>query len=187
MNSFDRLLHPVARERFFADYYHRKWLHIPGPPDKFAAVMSWEVLNRMLGMAIWGSRSLQLMMNRQRVPPGAYCQSTVDRNRNQVIQPVASKVIDLVCHGASLLLNEIETLHSGVLEVVQTLEATFGAKSSANLYCSWKEHQAFDSHYDRHDVYAFHIFGEKRWRIYEGRADNPIEHPAFLNLPVGGI
>ena len=50
--------------------------------------------------------------------------------------------------------------------------------ASANIYCSPGERQAFDSHYDDHEVFAFHIAGEKKWRVYEGRIDNPVGQPA---------
>ena len=182
ITSFQQLLDPMTPERFFEEHHGRRPLHVRGAADKFASVMSWATLNRILGMAVWGSYSMQLMMDRQRVPPAAYCRSTVDRNQQRQMQPDAEQVMALVRRGASLLLNEIETLHPGVLAVVETLEAALGAKSSGNLYCSWKERQAFDSHCDKHDVYALQIIGEKRWNVYRGRADNPIEHPAFKNV-----
>lgn len=183
ISSLEQLLAPVSLEQFFAEIHGRKPLHISGDPAKFASVMSWQALNRMLEMNVWNSYSLQLMMDRQRVPPGAYCRNTVDRNQQRQMQPDSEKVTGFVAQGASLLLNEIESLHPGVMAVVEALESTIGGKSSANLYCSWQQRQAFDSHCDKHDVYALQIIGEKRWNIYQGRDDNPIEHPAFKNVP----
>lgn len=182
VTSFEQLLAPIPQEQFFSEYYHRRWLHVSGPQDKFASVMSWANLNQILNSAVWSQHSLQLMLDRQRVPPGAYCQSTVDRNRAQVLQPVPDRVLDFLRKGASLLLNEIDAVDANVMAVAKAIEIGVGAKCCANLYCSWKERQAFDSHYDRHDVYAIQIVGEKRWRIYRGRANNPIEHAAFHNV-----
>ncbi len=183
ITSFEQLLDPVAPETFFAEFHHRKPLHVSGSPDKFASVLSWRALNRMLEMDVWTPQSMKLYVDARQVPPGAYCQRTVDRNWQQVMQPDADMVVGLTRRGASLLLDQIETLHPGVLSVVNTLQDRLGAKCSANLYCSWKERQAFDSHCDRHDAYALQICGSKRWRIYEGRADNPIEHALFKNVP----
>ncbi len=183
ITSFRQLIDPVPTEKFFQDYCHKRPLHIAGQAGKFASVMSWDDMNRMLDMAVWTARSLQLSLDRQRIPPAAFCSTTVDRNQMQVMQPDAPKLLGFLKRGASLLLNEIETLHPGTRSVMETIEAAHGGRGNANLYCSWKQHQAFDSHYDRHEVYALQIIGEKRWRIYEGRAENPIEHPAFLNLP----
>lgn len=183
ITSFRQLLDPMPPEKFFGDYCRRRPLHIPGDAAKFASVMNWEEMNRLLGMGIWTARSLQLSLDRQRIPPAAYCRNAVDRNQMQVLQPDAEKVVDFLKRGASLLLNEIETLHPGVRAVLETIEAAHGGRGNANLYCSWKQRQAFDSHYDRHEVYALQIVGEKTWRIYEGRAETPIEHPAFKNVP----
>ncbi len=183
ITTLAELLAPTRPEDFIANVLGKKVCHIAGAPDKFASVMSWETLNRILGMNIWSAKSLQLAIDRQQVPPSAYCISTVDRNGHETNQPEPERIMRLVRQGASLLLNEIETLDSGVLSVVRCLEQVFGAKSSANLYCSWRARQAFDSHFDRHDVFALQVIGEKRWRIYQGRAENPVEHEIFHNIP----
>jgi ribosomal protein L16 Arg81 hydroxylase len=85
--------------------------------------------------------------------------------------------------GATLLLNEVETLAPGVLALVDTIQRDLGAKSSVNLYFSRKERKGFDSHCDRHDVFAVQIYGTKRWNIYQGQLDRPIEHAMFQNVP----
>ena len=183
ITSFARLLDPLAPETFFAEAHHRKPLQVPGRPDKFASVMSWEILNEILAMDVWDTNTLQLALDRQRVPPASYCQSTTNRNQRQIMQPDSRKVMEFIGRGASLVLNNIETLHPGCLAVAETIGKHLGAKVSANLYCSRKQHQAFDSHYDRHDVFALHVFGEKRWYVYEGCLENPMEHAAFYNVP----
>jgi len=181
--NFEQLVQPVRVDEFFANHFGRTPLHIPGQPDKFASVMSWDELNRMLGMDVWDPNTLQLVLNKQRVPPAAYSQTTVNRGQRQILQPDSAKVMELLGRGASLVLNNIETLHPGILAVADIIGNLLGAKVSANLYCSWQQHPAFDSHYDRHDVFALHVWGEKAWRVYEGRLDNPIEHAAFYNIP----
>ncbi|MFQ5772933.1 MAG: cupin domain-containing protein [Kiloniellaceae bacterium] len=183
ITTFEQLLAPVGESAFLAEHYHRRPLHVRGGPDKFAFAMSWDALNEMLGMDVWDGNTLQLVLDRQRVPPAAYSRNTLNRNQRQVLQPESDKVMELLRRGASLVLNNIETLHPGALAVAETIAGRLGAKVSANLYCSWQERQAFDSHYDRHDVYALHVVGEKRWRLYEGRMDNPVEHAAFYNVP----
>ena len=183
ITDFAQLLAPLGEAAFFADTYHRQPRHIPGSPDKVAGTFSWQALNEILAMDVWDPNTLQLVLDRQRVPPPAYSQQALNRGQRQVMQPDASKVMELLRRGASLVLNNIETLHPGVLAVAEAIAGRIGAKVSANLYCSWQSRQAFDSHYDRHDVYALHIAGEKTWRVYEGRMDNPIEHPAFYGVP----
>ena len=183
ITSFEQLLHPIGVDAFFASHFGREPLHIPGQADKFASVMSWDELNRMLGMDVWDANTLQLVLNKQRVPPAAYSLKAINRNQRQILQPDSAKVMGLLGQGASLVLNNIETLHPGTLAVAETIGNLIGAKVSANLYCSWQQQPAFDSHYDRHDVFALHVLGEKNWRVYEGQLDNPVEHAAFYNIP----
>ncbi|MEE8444052.1 MAG: sulfotransferase, partial [Alphaproteobacteria bacterium] len=178
--SFADLLHPVTPETFFAEYYDRKPLHIQGGEGKFANVMSWEILSRILNMtAVWSSSSLQLALDREVVPPRRYCRPGKNRDGLDILQPDAEKVMALLRDGASLVANDIDTLAPTLTGVAAALEVAVSGKAQANLYCSWKERQAFDSHFDTHDVYAVHVAGEKLWRLYATRADAPIAHPDF--------
>ncbi len=183
LTDFAKLLEPLGAQTFFAEYYHRRPLHVAGATAKAAAIFSWRALNDILAMDVWDPSTLQLVLDRQRIPPGAYSRNVLNRGQRQVMQPDSGKVLELLRRGASLVLNNIETLDAGVLAVAETIAKRLGAKVSANLYCSWQAHQAFDSHYDRHEVYALQIAGAKRWNIYEGRMDNPIEHPAYYGIP----
>ncbi len=183
ISSFAELLSPVPPEEFFARYHRKKWLHVPGDPAKFASVFSWERLNRLLEMEVWSSHTLQLFVDRKRVAPQVYSRKAVDRNWQQVLQPDSRKLTEIIRRGASLILNATETLDPGVAGIARAIETAVGSKCQANLYGSWAENQAFDSHRDCHDVYAVHLSGEKVWRVYEGRDDNPIEHDSFQKMP----
>ncbi len=181
--SLSEFLDPVEPDAFRAEYFHRQPLHIRGRPDKFRSVLTWDDINRMLVMDIWTQQTLQLFLDTHRVPPAAYCASTVNRDNQHVMRPDPDKVQEMISRGAALLLNQVESLAPGVLALVDTIQNDFGAKSSANLYLSHKERQGFDSHCDRHDVFAVQVYGTKRWTIYRGQLDNPIEHAMFQNVP----
>lgn len=182
-DSFADFLAPVTVEAFRRDVLDQAPLHIPGRADKFAHVMSWEILNRLLDMtAIWSSQSLQLALDCQMIAPERYCARGRDRNGRDAWRAQPARVHALVRQGASLLLNDIDTLTPGLREVADLLERALGAKAQINLYCSWRERQAFPSHFDTHDVFALHIAGAKRWTVYRGRADQPVDHPAWKTL-----
>ncbi len=178
--TFAELIHPVTPEEFFAEYHDKKPLYIPGTPDKFASVMSWRTLNDMLNMtSVWSGISLQLMLDKKVVPVADYCRPSIDRNNAQLMQPDATRVTALLRQGASLVANDVDTLSPGLRSVAGALENELGAKAQANVYCSWQQRQAFDSHFDTHDVYAIHLEGEKVWQVYKTRADKPIAHPRY--------
>ena len=167
--SFNDLISPVTVRTFFDTHHHQKWLHVPGTETKSMRVFSWDGFNEILNMDVWTPNTMQIVLDTERVPPPVFCEATVNRNKQNIMQPKPDNVIELLRQGASLVLNEIETLSPGPGAVVETLERTLNAKASANLYYSWQQRQAFDSHYDRHDVYAVQIVGEKRWQVYHGR------------------
>ncbi len=184
ITSFADILAPVTPEEFFAVYHGKKALHVPGTADKFASVMSWARLNDILNMTgIWSGASLQLVLDRETVPPREYCRPGTDRGTGaEVLQPDPARVTELIRRGASVVANDIDSLNPGLAAAANSMEAALEAKVQANLYCSWQKHQAFDTHFDTHDVYAIHIEGEKTWRIYQGRLENPVAHPAFKTL-----
>lgn len=182
--DFAALLAPISVEEFFDDYHGTQPLFLPGAADKFRGVMCWDLLNQVLNMtSVWSSRTLRLVANGTSVPPEQYCTAAVGRDQADVLQPDAAKVQQIVSDGASLVADSVDHLNPGLMALAETLERALSAKLQCNLYYSLKQRQAFRTHYDTHDVYALHCEGEKVWRVYEGRADRPVNHASFIRLP----
>jgi ribosomal protein L16 Arg81 hydroxylase len=184
IESLAALLAPISPERFLAEHLDRQPLHIRGTPGKFAGVLSWRQINRLLDMThIWTGSSLKLVMDSQAVPPEQFCIRATSRDGAPVLQPDAKLVQDWVARGASVVMNDVDSLTPGMASVSSVLEAAGLGKCQANVYISWRSHKAFRTHYDTHDVWAVQVEGEKDWNIWEGRADHPIPHPAFRGQP----
>ena len=184
--SFAELIAPVDEAAFLADHYEQRPLHIAAPDaDRFADAMSWDILGQLLDMtAIWSAETLKLYLDTAPVAPGEYCRDAIDRTNQPGQQPDAAKVNDWLARGASLVANDIDTLWPGLAAVGDVLEARLGARSQANLYCSWRDRKAFAVHFDTHEVFAIHIAGEKVWRVYAGREANPVAAPQFAQPSV---
>jgi hypothetical protein len=181
--TFADLVAPAARETFLADILGKKPLHVPGTPAKFAFAMSWELLNGILDQsAIWTPQTLQLAINGNTVPPAQYVRQGLMRDGAPGALIDFDKVRALVRQGASIVLNGIETLTPGIKQIADALACETNGKVQANLYCSWKRQQAFDVHFDTHDVFAMQIAGDKVWRIYQRHFKDPVNHPAFKKL-----
>ena len=183
IKSFDDILYPITQKQFFAEYYNKKHLHIRAKENRFADVMNWDVLNDILNMQdVWSSQSLELVLDKNRIEPARYCNTAINRDHISLQIPDADKVTAFLEAGASLVANAIDTLTPNLRKISHIFENTLCAKSQANLYCSWKQRQAFASHFDTHDVFAIHFEGEKVWQIYEGRCETPINHVSFKSL-----
>ncbi len=181
IETFADLIAPVGEDEFFAEYHDRKPLHIKAPaPDKLDDVMSWDALNAVLNMtAIWSPKNLKLVLDTDTIPAEQYCREAVDRNGMAALQPDAGMIKDWLRRGASIVANDIDTLTPGMISAADALERRLGGKAQSNLYCSWYQHQAFPTHMDTHEVFALHVAGEKVWRLYEGRLENPIANAEF--------
>lgn len=178
------LLAPVTPEQFFAEFHDRKPLHVRGNPAKFAPVLSWRQINRLLDMThIWSGHSLQVVMDGVPVPPEQYCSRATGRDNAPVLQPEAGRVRDWVQRGASVVMNDVDSLTPGLAAVSAALEGAGLGKAQGNVYISWQSHKAFPAHFDTHEVWAVQVEGEKTWNLWEGRADWPIAHPVFRNQP----
>ena len=181
IDSLEALLAPMSVEEFLSEYRGRKPLHLPGAADKFADVMSWESLSELVNQtSIWSSKSLQLVMDGDRVPPADFCAPATGRDGGKILMPETDRVRQWLQRGASLLLNDIDQLTPGLKSAAAALESGLGGKVQCNLYCSWKAHPGFGSHYDTHEVFAVHVAGEKTWRMYECPTPDVIRHARFL-------
>ncbi|MCR9128200.1 MAG: cupin domain-containing protein [Alphaproteobacteria bacterium] len=133
--------------------------------------MSWASFNRALeALPVWNRSNLRLFMDQRPVLPPFYCNGPDGSGRAD-----PAKVMSFLGMGASVIAAQMEDASPGVRAVVKTLGETLGAKVSANVYCSFQGVQAFGSHYDPTDVLVVQTEGEKRWRIYQGRAQHPSE------------
>jgi ribosomal protein L16 Arg81 hydroxylase len=184
ITSFEALLAPMDRATFERDYLDRRPAYIEGGADKFRAVMNWQILNRLLGMTtIWSHQSLKLVFEKEPVPASEYATPAPGRDGGQVLRPDPERVRRWLARGATLVANDIDQLTPELSTLARVMEEALGGKVQANLYLSSRKKQGFRVHYDTHDVFAIHCEGEKTWFVFEGRAEVPIAHPMFKNVP----
>lgn len=177
MDSLASLVAPIPLDRFLADYYGKQPLHIRAESDARRSVLTWDQLNAMLSMSsIWTEPRLKLFIEGGRIAPEHYC-DTIQTLDGETRRVNPRKVQVFLSMGASLVANAVEALSPELRETARGLERDLLGLTSANIYCSFGGRRAFNSHFDTHEVFAIHTEGEKVWRIYEGRADNPLTAP----------
>ncbi len=113
--SLTGLLAPLAPERFFAEHHDRQPLHLRGGPAKFAAVPSWRQINRRLDVThVWTSHSLKPVLDGAAVPAEQYCVRATMRENAPGLQPDARRVQGWVKRGASVVMNDVDSLTPGL-------------------------------------------------------------------------
>jgi ribosomal protein L16 Arg81 hydroxylase len=184
IQNFADLIYPISEKEFFSDYYMKNHIHIKSEDkNKLQNIMTWSKLNDLLNMsAFWTPSNLKLFLDTNPISITDYCEGLGDSGSKESLRPSPQKVNYWLSRGASIVANDVDTLSSGLRKAADILEAELSGKVQSNLYCSWQQHQAFPVHMDSHDVFALHVEGEKVWRIYEGKIDEPINHPAFNQI-----
>jgi lysine-specific demethylase/histidyl-hydroxylase NO66 len=173
MPTFAEFLAPFDPAEFKSHYHGKMPLHIAGGAKTLGSPLPWQRFNDILNLtSLWNEDTLKVFYQNRLALRDNYC------DLNDVAPGVKApadprKVKALLGFGASLVANQIQRASPEISAIVQMLQREFAAAAGANAYCSFQRVQAFGTHYDLHDVFALQTEGEKLWRVYEARADNP--------------
>jgi ribosomal protein L16 Arg81 hydroxylase len=162
-----RVVLPFTEAEFFRDYWTKKFLHIPGSPEKFSELFGWNVLNRALEEQRVDSKRLRLVKAGKDVDPKRY------RNGPYVNAP---RLVNELSNGATIVFNQCEEVHVPLRELCVYLEGLFHVNVSANLYAGWCEDNGFDVHWDTQDVLILQVSGRKRWKVWNPTRLYPFEN-----------
>lgn len=174
--TFEQLLSPMAPSEFFEHYNDRQPMLLRGVSEKFSQVLSWTEIHRLLNMdRLWTHRTLILLLDGEGIPPQEYCKLTIRDGDKVSSRPQARLVRQFVQQGASVILNDVDTLTPGMAAISQALQGAGLGEPWANAYISWKERRAFNIHADTHDVWVVQVEGRKTWNIWQGRSPWPTE------------
>ena len=130
---------------------------------------------------IWTPDRFEIYLDAKKIAPQNYFSQmpTHGALKNKLFEMGLQRYLD---KGASIVLNDIDTLTPGLKTLRRMLTDFTGGKVECNLYYSQTNHQAFPLHFDVHDVYAFQVSGEKRWHVYEQICPHPVNHISFRGL-----
>jgi bifunctional lysine-specific demethylase and histidyl-hydroxylase NO66 len=174
MPTLAEFLAPLDAAEFKTRHFGKSPLHIPAAARTLPNPLPWQRFNDCLDLtAFWNEDTLKVFYRNRLALRDNYCDlNNLGPDGKAPADP--RKVKALLGFGASLVANQIQRVSSEVAGIVQMLQREFAAGAGANVYCSFQGVQAFNTHYDLHDVFALQVEGEKLWRIYEARADNPL-------------
>lgn len=177
--DFAGFIAPFDGETFHEQYYGKRPLHIRGGNSR-DGILNWRRFNELLALTpYWNEDTLRIYFKDRLALRENYCDiSDVKPGMKAPADP--AKIKALAGLGASLVANSVHRISPEVGAVAHMLEHTFAARVFANVYCSFKGVQAFQTHFDLHDVFAVQTEGEKTWYVYEARADAPVS-----SLPPG--
>lgn len=177
--EFADFIAPFDAGKFRSEYFGKRPVHIQGGTAR-TGLLPWPRFNEVLAITpYWNEETLKVYFKSRAALRENYC-DTNDLRAGMSAPVNPAKVKALMGLGASLVANHLHRVCPEVAAVTSILEREFAARVVANVYCSFKDVQAFQTHFDLHDVFAVQAEGEKTWRVYESRADAPV-----LPLPPG--
>ena len=86
-----------------------------------------------------------------------------------------AKVYERLAEGATIRIGNTVRHLPNVARLAAAFEAGLQTDVKINLYYTPRRSQAFEAHYDNHDVFIVQIAGAKRWRLYHEAERWPVE------------
>src|SRR5262245_24919157 len=174
--DLNALLAPMSPEEFLTSYCSKSFCHIPGRPEKFAGLLAWQDLNRVLELHTLRPNQLELIKSGASIDPRSYTDYAT-REGWVVPRVKVKEFTHQLREGATLVLSHIHEMHPPLTTLAESLERFFRATSGINVYVAWRDVHGFNIHRDKHDVFIVQVFGKKRWRLYPPIPGKPGKPP----------
>jgi ribosomal protein L16 Arg81 hydroxylase len=170
--DFAEFIAPTPVATFMSDHFGRAPVHIQGESAR-GSLLSMARLEELLSvLPHWTQDNLKLIINSRPVLGEHFLGSG---REGAAPRADPAKVQLFLRMGASMVGDHVEDIDPAVRQVAAMLSDQFAATAGANVYCSFQDVRAFNSHCDLHEVFAVQLEGEKVWQIYENRAEAPVE------------
>jgi len=164
--TFAEVIAPLQPQHFFLRYWGKKFLFQKGSASRFADLLPWTALNRILSEHRLEHPRLRLAKDGSTLPPSSIL--TYHQNRRGIQIPTLRTVElnKLLKDGATLVLDAVDEMYPPLRRLAMSLEKTFGEYVQVNAYAGWGLTKGFDLHWDDHDVVILQVAGRKAWEIY---------------------
>jgi ribosomal protein L16 Arg81 hydroxylase len=185
--SLTEALAPLTPEEFFGESWGKSFRVVRGRPGKFAGLLPWVELNRLLARSVLDYPRLRVVKEAKAMPPETFMRYEQSRRDQRVFIPrlQTQALTEQLRQGATLVLDNLEDLHEPIGELALDFQRTFRERVHVNLYASWHTSNAFDLHWDDHDVIVLQVAGRKRWGVYGATRAYPLRQSAALKPPEG--
>ena len=140
------LLSPIVAEEFLRHDYGQRFLHVPGRPGKFSALLPWPVLNEILEEHRIEPPRLRLTRDGKPVPSEKWLRWQPNRRKSgSPIPRLNSMALTReLREGATLVLDNVDELHRPVRRMAEALERAFHVRVQVNSYSGFRMSHGFD-------------------------------------------
>lgn len=166
------LIHPLDKQRFFAEYWEKQPLVVGrGEADYFAPLLSLEEVDRVLTTLDRRYPDVVLKNASRDLTASDYTQSG---GRIDV-----ARLYQLFEEGSTITLAYLDTVVPALTLFCRALEAEFSFPFQTNVYMTPPGAQGAKPHYDTHDVFVLQVAGSKQWTIFGTPVESPLPAQDF--------
>ena len=178
------LFAPLTTDQFLDRYYQKDFLHLPGTPDKFSQLFSWDVLNRLLEEHRWDGDHIKLRKEEKAIPADEYLETlrTDWGDPIQRIQP--GKFTKLLRDGATMSMYELHSIHRPLTLFLGQLSRLLKGHCDVILFASFGSTRAISKHEDGDDNLVLQIAGRKHWKLFGESEKYPLRKPIWHEAQV---
>jgi len=164
------LLTPTTEDTFLKAFLEKSRVHVKSDdPGRAKSLLPWAEINRLIESDVLPADRLRVVRANVDVLPFMF------RSSDRTAQLRAGALRSLLAQGASLIINRIDDIVTGIGHLADAIERRLSSTVSVNAYLSFGRGSAFKAHWDSHDVLVVQLHGSKRWRSFGTPMAFPVE------------
>lgn len=171
----EQIIYPLKWETFIDEFLGKKPYINTSNEKKFNEILTWSEINRIILEHRLEHPRLRMFKNVQLIPASEYVNKTTSRRGSVSPTILMREFNEEILNGATLIIDAIQEMSSPIRELCENFNFSLKGICQANAYIALADQQAFDTHWDGHDVFVLQITGEKHWKIYHPTRANPLD------------
>ena len=167
LHDFQSILAPVKEKEFYADYFEKKPLLIQRDDrEYFSSLLTINDMAQYLERKDIVYPRIRMVKDGIQLPDELYIKKTAvntyvsDNIDNE-------KIFALFDEGASIVCQQLNVSFPILYGFTKRMSDHFKLNVGLNTYLTPASAQAFDPHYDVHDVFILQVHGSKLWKLYD--------------------
>ena len=168
--DFSKLIYPADERRFFAEFWEKKPLIIQRKDSSYYRdILTESDIEHILGNVGLPEAVVQLNKSGEYIETKA-ANGVADREQ----------LVHQFKRGATIIFRGLHRFWPRLSRLCRNMEFRLSHKFQTNVYLTPPGKQAFQPHYDTHDVFVLQCGGSKRWKIYTSPIALPVQYNKSL-------
>lgn len=167
--NLEYLIRPISKKAFFSHYYEKKYLHVSErEKNYFSKILTLKDIDKALAIKAIPLKNIFLTKQSK-----ATLDNWISWKKNKGVYLDYEKLSNALNNGNSIVINALNDYVFNLNKFVDAFSRELFVFAWTNIYITPPSFQAFNPHFDTHDVFVLQIQGKKHWKIY----DNPVILP----------